>query len=194
MDLVRGFSEAQKNALRGSSFYPNLMIYVDWPGNPLRMNLSSTDMIFAGDTYFGFGKAAGLTLPSESSGIAADVATLSIAGVEVNMENDLASPARGRGVVIYLALMSEPGGGSRIDAPIPLFRGTIGALRMRTSSRSDNERLSTVEVDLSTGPSARARSSIYHSNEDQQRKYPADTAGRLVIYSYAKAQKLRWPE
>lgn len=194
MDLIRGLSETQKQTLRRSSFFPNLMLYIDWPGTPLRMNLSRTNMIYRGETFYGFGGAAGLTLPSEASGIAAASASLAIAGVEHDLGTKVTSPARGRSVSVFLALMSEPGGGSGIGDPVPLFRGTIGSLRMRTSSRSVDERLSTLEVDLSTGPSARAKSSIYHTNEDQQLRYPTDTAGRLVILAYAKAQKLRWPE
>lgn len=194
MDLIRGLSATQKGALRASIFYPNLMVFVDWPGDPLRFNMRETDMVYQGETYYGFGPLANLALPGESQGIAADVASLSIAGVDHDLNGKMNSPVRGREVAVYMALMSSRVNGARIGDPIPLFKGTIGSMRMRTTAVSDTDLMSTIEVDLSTGPSARAKSSIYHTDEDQRSKYPADTAGRLVILSYAKAQKLRWPE
>lgn len=194
MDLVRGLSPEQKQAIRSSCFFPNLMVFVDWPSAPLRFNMRDIDMIYQGETYAGFGPAAEISLPSEAPGIAASTAMISIAGVDHDLESRMTQRVRGSSVTIHMALMSASTGGYRIGAPIPLFRGVIGSLRMKTASLDQNTRMSRVEVDLSTGPSARTESSIFHTNEDQSRKYPNDTAGRLVILAYAKAQKLRWPE
>lgn len=194
MDLIRGFSPLQLQALSSSAFYPNLMVHVDWPGDPLRFNMGDTDIEWNGETFYGFGPMGALSLPPEAPGIAASTANLSIAGVDAELDGKMNAAVRGRGVQIYLAMMGSREGGNRLGPPIPLFRGTIGSLRMRTSSVNQNEVFNRIEVDLSTGPSARSESSIYHTNEDQQRRFPGDTAGRLVILSYAKAQKLRWPE
>lgn len=194
MDLIRGFGPSQLDALRSSVFYPNLMVFVDWPGDPLRFNMGDRDLTWDGHTWPGFGILASLALPPETMGIASSTATLSIAGVDHDLDDQIGSSIRGKRVDISLALMSSQTGGVRIGDPVPLFKGIIGGGRMRTSSVSKDEVLSRIEVDLSTGPSARAESSIYHTDEDQRKKYPNDTAGRLVILSYARAQKLRWPE
>jgi len=196
MELVRGFSEDQIASLRSSIFYPNLMIEVDWPGDPLRFHMREGVMHHSGYAYSGFGPLANLALPQESQGIAADSASLSIAGVDHDLDGKMDSPVRGRAVSVFLALMSSRTGNSRIGEPVPLFQGTIGAMRMRTSlvDAAQQVHMSTIEVDLSTGPSARSKSSIFHSQEDQQSAYPSDTAGRLVILAFAKAQKLRWPD
>ena len=194
MDLVRGFNPAQLTSLRSSVFYPNLMVFIDWPGDPLRFSFREEPIVWDGNTWTGFGPLAELSLPSESPGIAAESAVLSIAGVDHDLDGKMDTPIRGRMVQVYLALMANRTGANRIGDPVRLFSGTIGSSRMKTSKMSENETMSRIEVDLSTGPSARAESSIYHTDEDQRKRYPTDTAGRLVIFSRAKAQKLRWPE
>lgn len=194
MDLVRGFTPTQLTSLRSSVFYPNLMVFVDWPGDPLRFSFREEPMVWDGNTYAPFGPLAELSLPSESPGIAAETAVLSIAGVDHDLDGRLDTPIRGRDVEVYLALMADRTGPVRIGNPVRLFSGTIESTRMKTSKISQRETLSRIEVDLSTGPSARAESSVYHTDEDQRKKYPTDTAGRLTIFARAKAQKLRWPE
>jgi len=194
MELVRGFNAQQKAALRSSVFYPNLLIFVDWPGDPLRFNMSDSPLTVGGLTYAAFGPAASLSLPAETMDIIASTASLSIAGVDHELDSQLDSPVRGKAVQVYLGLMTGVSKAELIGPPVRIFQGTIGSSRMRTSSVAENQLLSKIEVDLSTGPSARAKSSIFHSNEDQKKRYPSDTAGRLTILAFSNAQKLRWPE
>lgn len=194
MDLIRGMSVDQLAAIRRSTFYPNLAIFVDWPGDPLRFHFGRGDLLVEGEIYSGFGNAASLSLPSESPSIAAAAGSLSIAGVDIDLDGQIDTPVRGRAVTVHMLFMTDRATGPRIGPPIQLFRGTIGATRMRTSKVDDLNLMSTIEVDLTTGPSARAESSIFHSNEDQSRAFPGDTAGRLTILAYSNAQKMRWPE
>lgn len=194
MDLVRGLNPAQIASLKSSCFFPNLMVSVEWPGDPLHFHLGERPIEYGGDTYSGFGPLASISFPQESYGISAVYANLSIVGVTADLSGQIDQPIRNYPVVVYGLLMTSQGSGVPIGPPFVLFQGVSGRTSLITKKVSESEITNAVELEVSTGPSARAKSTVYHSNEDQISKYPTDTAGRLVILSYAKAQKLRWPE
>ena len=77
--------------------------------------------------------------------------------------------------------------------PVLLHAGYMDAARCTIQS-DDGGLTHAIEVTLAAGPGARSVSSLYHTAEDQQRRYPGDTAGRLVINALARTETMRWPE
>jgi hypothetical protein len=51
-----------------------------------------------------------------------------------------------------------------------------------------------VVITLANGPSQRSFAEVFHTYEDQIRRFPGDTAGRLTINAEAERDKLTWPE
>ena len=51
-----------------------------------------------------------------------------------------------------------------------------------------------IHIDVANGPSQRLSARLYHTDEDQRRAYPDDTAGRLVINAEARQERITWPE
>lgn len=194
MDLTRGLTPNQLNYLKRSTFFPNLLVQIDWKDDPLRFHMLGTQPItFQGNQYRGFGPMAEINLPRENQTLDASPGSLSIAGVSHDLEGMIDSPIRGNAVSIWMAFMSESGNNALVGPPINIFRGVIGSGKLITTDDGEITYNRAI-IDLNIGPSARAASTIYHSNEDQTSKHPNDTAGRLTILAFARAQKLRWPE
>jgi len=200
MDLRRGFNPTSM-AMLDSLFHVNLMVFVDWPEDPLRFHLGQGPINWGGEVWHGFGELASVSIPSEAEGIIATNAQIQIIGVPLDLDGKLENRIRGREVNVMLALMDRREYGSLITDPVMLFQAAMSASRMRTqnvgsgaSEPGVQDIYHAVEVDLMTGPSARAKASVYHSDEDQKQKHPDDTAGRLVILSRSRAEKFKWPQ
>lgn len=184
--------------------YPIVLVHLDWPGVAAYGHSGVGDVVWNGHVWHGVGPAASIDIPAEAAEIAAAEAVLSLAGVRADLDGYANDVIRNRAVAVYLgAVAGRPGGddGSEVSGPgstlvgVPtlLFSGTMDGLTLIDAAEDGGVRHD-VRLSIATGQEARSMASIYHSDEDQRRTYPGDTAGRLVILAYARAQKFTWPE
>lgn len=177
--------------------YPILFVYLDWPDAAVYAHSGVGSITWGGQTWLGVGTLGNITIPEEGSEIAVSEAVLALAGVPADLDGMVDDNIRNRTAEVYLgAVRARPGsndGNSLIGTPVQLFSGLMDGINMADSATEDGVDHS-VNIPIITGVEARSSASIEHSNEDQRRFYPSDTAGRLVILSYAKAQKITWPE
>lgn len=204
MELTRGVSPAVMSALQGP-VYPILMAHLDWPDAPVRAHTGVGDIVWGGYTWRGVGPVGSMDVPSEAMGGVVSVdAVLSLVGVPADLDGMADDKIRSRPVDVYIGIVSgRPGGhdgrqtsgpgSTLVGDPISLFSGTMDGLSLE-AQQSGVDVEHTASVTVTTGPSARSMATVYHSDEDQRRHYPSDTAGRHLILSLARAQKLRWPE
>lgn len=195
MDLKRGLSAPQLAALAGP-LYPVLFAYVDWPDEPVWAHSATGTISWGGHDWLGVGSFGGVEVPPEASaGVATSEAVLSLMGVPADLDGRTDDLIRGRDVELHLGFLSgRPGEGEvLIGDPIGLFAGTMDGLDIAASLQGSTV-LHECRVTVATGPGARSMASINHSDEDQRRLHPGDTAGRLIILALAKAQKMTWPQ
>ncbi len=203
MELRRGIHPDTLSALsRGG--YPILFAHLDWPDVPVWAHTGVGPITWGGQTWRGVGTLGNIELPPEASEIAALEAVLSLAGVPADLDGYADDAIRNRSMSLHLgAVAGRPGGhdgqqtsgpgNTLIGAPVQMFSGLMDGLTL-TASATDEGVQHEVQVAVATGVEARSMATIHHSDEDQRRSYPSDTAGRLVILAYAKAQKFTWPE
>lgn len=203
MELKRGVSPAMLAALSEPS-YPILFAHLDWPGDPVWAHTGVGTITWGGQAWNGVGTLGNIEIPEEAPGVAAVEAVLSLAGVPADLDGYADDPIRNRTVEIYIGTVAgRPGGhdgkqisgpgNTLIGTPVELFSGTMDGLLLNASD-DGGEIVHDAQVMVATGVEARSMASIHHSDEDQRRSYPSDTAGRLVIMAFANAQRLTWPE
>lgn len=199
MELRRGVDPELLSALSQSS-YPVLFAWLDWPGEAVRVHTGVGTLTWGGHNWTGVGLLGNIEIPPESHGVAALEAILALAGLPDTVEDFADDAIRNRTAALYLGALAErPGGydgnqpGTLVGEPTQLFIGLMDGLTL-TVSQTDDGVAHEARVTVMTGVEARSAASIYHTDEDQRRKYPGDTAGRHVIMAMANAQKLRWPE
>lgn len=196
MDLIRGVDPLMQAAMAGA-FYPVCLAYLDWPDAPVRAHSGVDTIAWDGHDWIGVGTLGNIDIPPEAAGVAAVEAMLSLAGLSADIESYADDAIRNRTVELYFGALAarpgDPGGDQLKGNPVSLFMGTMDGLSI-IASRGDKGVTNEAQVSVATGPSARSAATIYHTDEDQKSRYPLDTAGRLVILAYAKAQKLTWPE
>ncbi|MFB2530718.1 hypothetical protein ACEYYA_00955 [Paracoccus sp. p3-h83] len=203
MALTRGVPAPMLAALSGV-IHPVILVWIDWPGAPVRAHSGVGTITALGQSWSGVGPLGGVDVPPESAGIAAVEAGLTLAQVPADLDGLIDDQIRGRSVALYLgALAGRPGGASGADtagqgntliaAPVLLFSGLAGQLAL-TASAAGVQVTHDAHLSVITGQEARSGAAVHHSDEDQRRRYPADTAGRLVIMAIARAQKMTWPQ
>lgn len=204
MELKRGVDADVLTALEEPAF-PILMVHLDWPDAPAWAHTGVGVIEWDGNDWLGVGPVGGISIPAEAvGGVVSAEAVLSLVGVPADLDGMSDDAIRGRSVDVYIAFVEgRPGGASGAETagpgntligdPVALFSGTMGGLDLDAKDTGSGvEHTAAVPVD--TGPSARSMATVYHSDEDQKRQHPTDTAGRLVIMAMANAEKLRWPE
>ncbi len=196
MDMIRGLDPDMLAALEGP-FFPICLAFLDWPDAPVYAHSGVGTITWDGHEWRGVGALGNVEIPPEAAGVAAVDAMLSLAGVSADLEGFADDAIRNRTVELYMGAVAarpgDPGGTTLRGNPVSLFSGTMDGLSIIASEGEDGIDHE-ARVSVATGPSARSAATIYHTNEDQSSRYPADTAGRLVILAYAKAQKVTWPE
>ncbi|MBR9841428.1 MAG: hypothetical protein GYB50_26780 [Rhodobacteraceae bacterium] len=175
-----------------AGFFPIMLFFVDWPGDPLHAHTNRGTVTWGGEDWTGVGKVAGLSLPGDGTGMAAQEASLSLLGFGDELDDYLDVDARDRDAVIYFGAVTARDGATLVGEPFPVFTGTINGLRDLTEANAVG-RARGVQVPLSSGPSQRARSTAFHSFEDQAANFLGDTAGRLLINTDREGIRLRWP-
>lgn len=203
MILRRGVDPATLAAFRTGG-YPVLFADLDWPDAPVRAHSGVGPIAWGGRVWNGVGMLGNVQVPEEGAEIAAIEAVLSLAGVPADLDGYADDAIRNRTVILHIgAVQGRPGGPSGADMagpgnalvgePVRLFSGIMDILTL-TASGTDDGVDHEAQVTVLTGQEARSMASISHSDEDQRRRHPGDTAGRHTILAYARAQKLFWPE
>ena len=202
MDLKRNTSSAMMTALSGV-FHPVFFAHLDWPLVPVYAHSGVGTIAWGGHNWTGVGPLGNVEIPPETvGGVVASEAILSLVGVPADLDGMIDDPIRARGVSMSLGVVAgRPGGHdgkqttgagvTLVADPVEVFAGTMDGLDL-DASMSEGAVNHEARVTVITGPSARSMASITHSDEDQRRRHPTDTAGRLVILAFAKAQKLIW--
>lgn len=197
VSLTRGVPAPMLAAMAGT-FYPVAFVYLDWPGATLRAHTGVGAITWGGQSWAGVGPMGSISIPAESGGsMVATEAALSLVADPMELDSYADDVIRNLAGEIYLGVVSarpgQPGGTTLVSDPVTIFSGLMDALviEVEPTDTGVNHRAT---VTLITGPGARSDAAVYHSDQDQGRKYPGDTAGRHLVLAYAKAQKLTWPE
>jgi hypothetical protein len=170
----------------GGVFNPVILVYVDWPGAPVRVHNGVGNITFNSQTWVGLGKYGSISIPGEESSLVNSSATLTVSGTLATLLGELNTNPRNRDVDIYFGTVSEPSGNTIVGTPTLIFSGYVDSVDFDLN-RSDTGLESAVSVGVSSGPSARSGATINHTAEDQAFKFPGDTAGRQVINAIKKA-------
>jgi hypothetical protein len=193
VDLTRGIAPEMLAALKGH-FHPVLLVFVDWPDDPVFAHSGRGVIAWDAADWHGVGQFGSIDLPQEATGMMAQRATLTISGVSDDDINDIeTATARNRACRILVGCVTEPSGTVLIGEPVELWAGYVDAARLRIEAEG-GDMVNAVRVEIGVGPSARARASVYHSAEDQASRFPGDTAGRHLIRIEAVTEAATWPE
>jgi len=193
MGLMRDVPAAMMAAIEKGDFYPIAMVYLDWPGGAVRAHSGVGDLSYDGKTWRGVGGFGGIDVPAESASLVSSTATLTLLGVPPEIFDRLDDPIRNRPGEVLFGITTEPGGHVLVSDPISMFAGYMDAMRY-VIQPDGKDLIHAVQIDLGSGPNARAKASIVHSFEDQKRKFPGDTAGRNLLNLEAYATTMTWPE
>ena len=172
-------------------FHPVVLVYVDWPVTPIRAHTGRGTISWGGNSWAGVWRFGSVTLPPETGGMATARATASIVGQPEEIYAQLDAPIRNRACEMWFGVVSERAGNDLIGTPVSVFSGYMDAARAPIIETETGFEMA-MEVEFASGPPARARGSYYHSDADQRRAYPTDSAGRLLISNLARSATLRW--
>lgn len=193
--LTRGLHPDTLAALAGH-FFPAVLVYDDWAGTDVYAHTGAGAMSWDGQTWVGVSGYGGLDIPAEGPGTAAPRAKIRLAVPFDEVEATMTADIRNRVTRIYGAVTTERMGSTLIGDAFEVFNGTKqGLAEFEDVIKDDDdgrEVQTTIEVELSGGPPARASATVVHSNEDQSQRFPADTIGRLWIGSEDRQRKVIW--
>jgi hypothetical protein len=190
--LVRNTDPALLTTISQHLFYPVILVYLDWPGAPVRVHTNVGTISFDGHDWRGVGKFGDLSIPEESLGLAAQAAELRLIGLSDELDAYLDDPIRNQTGRIWFGAVTERGGNVLVAPPVEVFSGYMDAMRDVLATGSGGFDRGVV-LTVAQGPSQRSRAEVYHTYEDQIAAYPGDTAGRFSINIEAEVQKIRWP-
>jgi hypothetical protein len=190
--LTRSADPALLGTLSQPFFYPVILVYLDWPGTPLRVHTNIGTIAFDGYDWLGVGKFGDLSLPEETFGLASQAAEMRLVGLPDELDDYLDDPIRNRAARVWFGAVTTRAGNVLVAPPVEVFSGYMDAMRDVTSSDATG-RVRGVILTVAQGPSQRSNAEVYHTYEDQIAAYPGDTAGRFSINIEAEVQKIRWP-
>ena len=196
--MVRDIDAALLAAMAAPVWYPVMLLDLDWPAGRIRAHSGTGTIAFGGDDYLGVGRFGAVTPPGEAFGLAAQPIEMTLFGLPPDVLEEISGPAfrsaaRNRRGTVYIGATTEPGGNVLIGQPYNLSTGYVDVVRY-TLRRQGEERQHGVQVSLGVGPSARAAAVVVHSAEDQQARFPADTAGRWLVDARKRLEVMTWPE
>lgn len=180
-------------AISAPVFYPVALVFLDWPDAPVRAHSGVGTLVWDSQEWIGVSRYGDLQLPEEAFGLGADPATAVLRAVGGAFQDYLEDDIKGRRASVWIGAVTERAGNVLVGAPLRVFTGTMDVLRLTISAETENLR-NDLLVEITPGPSQREFSEVYHTDEDQRRLHPADTAGRLVQNAEARALTLKWPE
>jgi hypothetical protein len=190
VDLKRGLSAATLTALAGT-FYPAAMVYLDWPGGAIRVHSGVGTISWSSQSWLGVMDYGGIEIPPEAlSGVPGrTVLTLAVAATDV--DTVMAADVRNIEAVIYSAVTTARGGATLVGEPFVMFSGYVDGIVEQFDAGGGNAR-TTIRLEVGSGPGMRSIGAVTHSEEDQKRRYPTDTIGRLLIRAQDKAIRTTW--
>lgn len=191
--MTRGAGATLLAEFAKASFHPVVLVHIDWPGEAVRAHTGRGQITWNGADWSGVWRFASMSLPPESSGAAAGVATVQIVGDPQMVYAQLDTWQRNRAATIWFGAVSERASNVLVGQPVQVFTGYMDAARCPIVETEDGF-THVLEVDLVSGPPARAMGSYYHCDADQRRRFPADTAGRLLVSNAARQRTQQWPE
>lgn len=196
--MVRGIDPALLAAMSAPVWHPVIMLDLDWPTGRIRAHSGTGTIAHGGHDYRGVGKFGSITSPGEIFGLGSSPIEMTLLGLPEDVVETLTAPtfqaaARNRRGTVYIAASTEPGGATLIGAPYATATGYVDVVRYTIQREGDDRRLHGVQVSLAVGPSARASAVLVHSAEDQQARFPADTAGRWAINAARRISVMTWP-
>lgn len=196
MDLTRGIHPDTLAALAGAYFYQVWMVELDWPSGIVRAHSGVGLIDYQGNDWYGVGDFGKVTLPEETMGMASFPAEFEIIGLPQDVVDYLDEPIRNRSVSVYGAVVTERAGNQVVGEPFEIWAGYVDAMTFNASVSDKEGTLLEYGLRLEArgGPTVRTAAEVYHTAEDQENKYPGDTAGRLTINAEAEGSKLTWPE
>ena len=187
---MRNIHEATKAAIAAGNFCPVVMVHLDWPDGPVRVHSNVGTINFQGHDWLGIGKFMGIAPPEETIGLAQNSASLQLIGAPDEMDDYLDSPIRGRAGEIWFGVVTDRGGNVLIGEPFRAFAGYMDAMR-DVIQADDGGITRVITIEVANGPSQRLSASLFHTDEDQRRKFPDDTFGRLFINAESRAANFR---
>jgi hypothetical protein len=191
--LKRNIDPATLAALAQPVFYPVIMVYLDWPDAPVYAHSNIGVLSWDGQDWKGVGEFGALQMPEEETGLVSQPAEIRLIGTPDEIDQYLDDPIRNREGVIYFGVVTERAGNVLVGEPFEIFNGYMDAMREEVEVEDGRIRRD-VSISLAGGPSQRAFADVFHTYEDQKRRFPGDTAGRLTINAEAERDKLTWPE
>jgi hypothetical protein len=191
--LTRDIDPATLAALAEPIIYPIVMVYLDWPGGAIRVHSGVGTIQWDGEDWLGVGPFGAVQMPGEESGLISQPAQLRLIGVPDELDAYLDDPIRDEEGEILFALTTERTGNVLIGEPFSIFIGYMDAMRDVVEADDGVLRRDLI-ISLAGGPSQRAFTDLFHTDEDQKTRFPSDTAGRLVQNAEAEGKKLTWPE
>lgn len=190
MALIRDIDPATLEAFARGAFHPVVLVLIDWPGDPVRVHSGVGTLTWAGEDWRGVGPLDGvIRLPAEGQGPASVEGEARLGGFDAQADAILsqATEARGAACEVWFGAVTERCGTVLAGEPFRAFVGSVGAVGDEESWSGDDA-MRAVMVGLEGGPSQRSRASAYHSDADQRRLDPTDTAGRWCFAARANAQ------
>lgn len=194
MELIRDMHPDTYAAIAAGSFCPVVMVYLDWQSGPVYMHGNRGVVEWDGQDWLGVGAYGGVSAPPEETGMAQNVAQLTLFGVPGELAEYLAEPIRGRDAEILFGVVTERSGNILIGEPFSIFSGYMDARRLQIQRQGENAGIEWgVTLTAADGPSQIESAAVFHTNEDQQRRFPGDTAGRWVQIATRLSATLKWP-
>jgi len=191
--LKRNIDPATLAALGRTPFYLVVFVYIDWPEGRVRVHSNVGTITWDGEDWTGIGNFGALEMPGEESGLISQPAQLRLVGAPDELDQYLDDPIRDRDGEILFGVVTERAGNVLIGEPFSIYIGYMDAMR-DTVEAGDGVLRRDLIIDLAGGPSQRSYTDLFHTYEDQIRKHPGDTAGRLVQNAEAERDKMTWPD
>lgn len=184
MGLTRGIDPALMAVLEAGAFHPVVLVFVDWPDDPVRVHTGTGTITWGGHDWTGLNgmNAGAITLPAELSSLAMVEGEAVIGGDPDRIDDilDDASAARGAAVQIWFGAVTEAAGTVLVGEPFCAFTGYAGAVTDTEAPDGMIDTVRLVKLQLVSGPSQRSVAGATHNWHDQRRADPEDTAGRWV--------------
>jgi hypothetical protein len=177
--LTRGVDPDLLDALASGAFWPVLLVYIDWPDDPVRVHSGVGVLEWDEEDWVGVGDAGFLNLPGEAPGLAAFEGEASVGGVDAEIDAILDADPRWREVSVWFGAVTDRAGVTLIGEPVQVFWGYVDSLGDRTEWTPEGA-FRVAVLGLGVGPGQRANDAAHHSYEQQIEAYPGDTSGRWL--------------
>ncbi|WP_323041149.1 hypothetical protein [Gemmobacter sp.] len=179
--MTRGADSGFISGLASGVYHPAVLVFADWPGDPVRVHSGVGTLAWDGHDWIGIGvhgMGGRISLPGEAQGMASTEGQAMLGGLPEDIDALLATDARGSAVQVWFAQTTERSGATLLGGPVSAWAGYIDGMDDAEDGTDGREVKRRVTVALVSRASQRLSPSAYHTDEDQQAEFPGDTAGR----------------